>query len=292
MRRAALFFALAIALEPAARACSVVPCREGAFFPAPGTRVTTNVPALWFLPSSGSEPLSLVGPGGGQVAFVLEDDPGSKGSLVRAPGFLQPGEYWFTRGESCAGATQPKQGTFTVASIAALPTTLGTVTPEPQRLEMVETVASASCTATVKAAAVHLRVTLSPELEPFLSVARFSTFVDGQLWKESQYGDRSKNFEQGVFDVLKTDVLFAKCRGGIADAHPGLGEGPHTGELRVHVVGAAKDPPPVGFTFTLDCAAEMPRLASGCRVGGSHRGPGVVFWAMLLVFFVHRRFRS
>lgn len=125
------------------------------------------------------------------------------------------------------------------------------------------------------------QITIHPsaELQPYLPLTRFSTYVDGVLWGESHYGRGTASYEAAPDQVTFRDFtrVYATCLRDAADSaceSSGVAVGSHEVELRAHVAGAATEPTPLRFQIHLSCPGDagVPDASGAGGAPGGGRG--------------------
>jgi hypothetical protein len=262
-----------VPVRPAA-ACSVSAC--GGTYAAPNYGIIpSGATALVYKPPFGIGPtessgLRIEAGDGTAVAFTTVPDPATPGHfLVNPTTPLEEGKAyrlisvgWCNLGGSLNPAWPTFNQVFSVGPPSSLPARMGTVTVHPSQMEEVTVGSSASCTEKVRAAVAVIELHPPPELSAHIQLMRRTLKVDGEVWISEEYGS---NRPAGA---RSAGMPFAVCdpRADIEDR--GLAPGTHTGEMSIHVAGAASDPPPVRFTFDLACTSAPPTGTTASNPSG------------------------
>lgn len=246
------------------RACSIAGCGFSYAAPIAGGVLPANAPALVFRPGMISRTdetrvakVALLAADGSVIPYQVQPDPAAPDHhLVTPSAALQEGGmYRLANLSSCttggieSPAWAPFNQTFSVGRAAPLPTSIGTVTVRPSRPMTVEVGHPSLCSAPAPVGAAELELALTTEMESYKAVARWTLKVDGKVEFTSQYG----SYEAGQPDRSALRP-YTVCGGD--HASPWLTAGSHTGELSVHVAGATTDPPPLAFSFEVDCPGD------------------------------------
>jgi hypothetical protein len=253
-----------------ALACSYLGC--SASYAAPGVQggatLPVNAPALVFKPGGeGAGPgdiatikrIALFDAAGDSIAVALQPDPAAADHLLAVPEvpLIAGAAYrlvnlsWCGEAATLAPAYPAFNQIFKAAPASPLPTQIGTVAAASPAAVDVEVIDGSSCTRAVKASAAVLTITPTPEMKAYLHVARFTLEVDGHVEVVSAYGSYAANITFANA-ARRVDLPYQVCE---SNGAPWLGAGTHTAKLSAHIAGAAQDPPPVTFSFSLGCAS-------------------------------------
>jgi len=277
---------LVVLTAPAsAEICGPFPCEPAFVAPVAGASIPANVPAFPLIPEEvygqsvvdaglefgpldarGNPPptptIELLDPLGQVVPvdILLAAVPGSGSYNIIPRTTLVPGAYRFRQPISCQGSatsvpvvlTVPSidDQPFTVIAAAPLPSAVGSVTVSPSQMTTyrIGAYADGVCSEEKTAAVATLVFTSSPELAPFLPVARFEVYVNGVDWWFTNWGN--VDIEPHPASQPFYDRFFTVCPP--EEFAPGLPEGAYTGSFTVRLPG--QEPlPAVPFSFTLSC---------------------------------------
>lgn len=287
-----------------AEVCGPFPCEPAFVAPVAGASIPANVPAFPLIPEAvyglgadagfesgpvdamaGSTPtptIELLDPLGQVVPvdIVLAVVPGSGTYNIIPRTTLVPGTYRFRQPITCRGSAtsapvvlptpslddQP----FSVTPAAPLPTTVGSVTVSASQMTSYRIGAvlpDGGCSKERAAAVATLAFTPSPELAPFLPVARFEVCLDDAWCWFTNWGNI--DIEPHPASQPFYDKFFTLCPP--EEFGPGLAEGAHTGLFTARLPG--QEPlPAVPFSFTLSCAnavVEPSGVVSDARPGSA-----------------------
>lgn len=256
--------ALELASASSASACSPPICRPSRVVLGDHT-LPRNLAALPVTASGTrlSDPddasdITLTTAAGVPVAATVTVDPDTAhGFLVVPTAPLTMGSHVLRVLERCpatvGGVPTVVDHPFTVGAEASVPAMLGTVSAHRLGVQEVSVASSSGICSTAIQAAVAT-VTLAPSAEsiPFAALARYTLLIDGTVWAASDFGsfDTSSLFPHVSRSVQR---VFAACgtTGSLDDR--GTTPGLHQAELRMHVAGAASDPPAVRFSIDVSC---------------------------------------
>jgi hypothetical protein len=257
----------------AAHACSPPSCEPVVVAPADQSHVPANLPGFPVLDETSlrsdagvtETAIELFGPDG--KAIALERRPTAGGGLFvpRAP--LTPGQHELRFVQTCDLTVGPRPSPnvvrkITVTPEAPLPTTAGTATASTSLVaDYAVPTGSGSCYDLRTVALATVKLTPSPELAPYLSLARFSVKFDGRTWGTSVWGG-GERVPPNPYVTPKNRALeiYTVCENGKRVA--GQEEGEYKGELTVELPGVPALPP-VPFSFRLDCNATAKTPANG-----------------------------
>lgn len=287
-----------------AGACSYVFCDSGrpatvSTAPADGVTIPANAPGLVAETSWWAEPQALELDGGDAAtpSATLEKETAKLGFranavlLLKLSEPLAPGTTYTLKAESrctqfadAGNSRGEKTVSFTAGPPSALPTTVGSARVAYSNGHLgarygytaegpVSGIDSRALTALAQ-----ITIEPSAELNAYLPLTRFSTYVDGVPWGESQYGHGTAHYEAAADQVTFRDFtrVFTTCTrdayGGSCEPS-GVPAGVHEVEIRAHVAGAATDPTPLRFQINLSCPdGAAPDASNGAEPDASGVG--------------------
>lgn len=197
--------------------------------------------------------------GSGTVASHAIQDPfWSAGKLLVPDAPLVNGKgYSLTYNETCtsAGGMQPASATivpFTAIASVAVPTAMGILKSDTPVIGPLSVgTSSGSCSTSIQAASIAIRLVPSPGLAAFAPVTAYRIRVDGTEWGTVFYGSAP----MAVDDSAEIEVasLYAACGSRAAENDNGLTLGTHQVDVTAHVAGAPSDPPAQSLALTFSC---------------------------------------
>lgn len=245
----------------AAWACSGLACEEPELGPPHTADVPINVPAFFVrlerlyqvdaAPDGGAPVIRLVDDMGAAVPIAVEAT-GDLGSFwVRPSTKLAPGRYKLgvaatcerPRGQPTTGSpTAPrwKETTLVATNEHALPNTAGTLQVVSRALEAqyLNGLLSLCEVRPDPAAVVQFTFAPSPQMAPFMPVARATLKVDGKVWAKSRFGtlDVTRTIYEAERSPLQVHMLCGTTR-----TYPspdlGLAPGAHVAQLSLEIAG-------------------------------------------------------
>lgn len=117
----------------------------------------------------------------------------------------------------------------------------------------------------IKAVAVELKLTPSPELRAFAPLTQFTVFIDGTSARYLSYGRAKTDGNALVVGAVRVNCDSNQAYAKHGDTTPGT----HTVSVLAHVAGATSDPPLVTTTITLTCPAPGETLPDSGTPQGS-----------------------
>lgn len=288
--RSILFLAAVAAMIAAgptdAEACSPPPCSAGHFTPVNGATVPVNLPAIYWLPSRGfNDPapdpskviLASAAAPGTPLPFTATRQPNGSYVLVPDQGLTPGTTYALAEQSTCGGVPIGPNGTFQVASAAALPASLGTLVERENRVGPLEVASGGPCTAEIKAHQIGIELQLSAEAAAWRDVLHFETLVDGKAWRASRTPDSPPPGES--WRGRGVDLVYRVCETDGAFVAEGLTEGTHEVVIRATLPGTATVVQSSAVTVQIDCGVSAPMqggTSGGCDAGGSGSAGGLL----------------
>jgi hypothetical protein len=263
-------------VSSAARACSQAVCIDGLVAPVGGTSIPANQTTLVVRaaspiagaavdPQPGSN-LRLES-AGTPVAFSIERMGSSRYWLLRPDRLSAGASYTLSYAFDCGRGPTTRTSTFTVGDAAPPAITAGELKLDASGEEpAMEPPAGTSCSINYRHAWATFAFVPSPEVRPFLPVARLLARVDGNFWSEVPYGQVAS--EGGV-------ALSASCEPDKPSVEPELTPGKHLLEVTVEIAGGPSLALPPR-EVELSCAQQPAPADAGADSGpgGSSSGSG------------------
>lgn len=268
-------------------------CTPGAVAPADGATIPANTPALAVLLSRSHglsadtvesfDELKLMDALGREVPVMREAATSAAAeSLLRPTTALAPGTYRIVRKPLCAlspqfGLGAPTNGAlveqrFTVTPARPLPTTAGSISVGPASRGPLLAPAGDCRGVDVDAALVKLQLHPSPELAPFLAVARLTVDVAGQRWAQTLPGGEMGPIPPSFYAPGRSAMtLFRACTRTDAAHDLGVDREHVTGTVTVDIPGIGALPP-LPFSATLSCERSSSVVDGGGHEAGADLG--------------------
>lgn len=270
----ALVVAICGLVTRTASACSPSPCRYGELLPGDGATVPASLTAFEWLGAGGhSTTMSVVRLDGGvevPVATTFADNVVTLGEpLVAGADYLLRGTLVCSEGD--APYTQTSH--ITVAPAAALPTELGTVTAADIGIGPVTAITYiGSCNLEVDASRSRVLLAMHASAEAWSDAMVFETWVDGARWRPVGSLGGPIGPLSGSWIGRGEDVAYAHCVETDLVVDEGLGEGPHTVEMRARIAGTTDWVASDTTSIALSCSGYVAPDGGGVGYGGIDAG--------------------
>lgn len=233
-----------------ARACQLDRCFGEYMAPAQSMRLPGNAPALFQGARSMSDAgLPILTNASGDTVPTVVSELG-EGRLLQLASPLPAGMYTLTYETTCTGTAKSMPTQFEVVAASPLPTEIGTVQMGAPTRQTITVAESGWCRADVVADVITLGIAYTPQLVPFLPVAKHTLMIDGEEWISTPYGSDEVNVPGAI--IRQVSTIYGRPESGPpygATLAAGIGPGHHQGELIVTIAGMAAPLPSVRFEF-------------------------------------------
>ena len=260
--------------------------------PSAGRTIPANAPALhYFIAAIGSNipqevyaapvGIQLFDGSGATVPVTVNDDPFYGYRILPGRPFVAGQSYRLHYPDPCAGSGVFADAQIPIGPSAPWPTASGTLRLTPMVGDVPYTCFDLAYVLRNQPG-LHIQVTASAALQPFLPIVLFEINVDSLSWARTAYGGQPHWFST-LPGLLQhpDDTLYAAC-GGMGEGDPqndcpnragGLTPGTHRLMVPVRILGDTGDPMPLDADFTIDCDTGGSGTA-GTSGGGTSGGGG------------------